>query len=263
MSVREAKPETLDCRAAREALAEDARGTLCEALRTHLDGCLDCQRFAEEARAIQSLARELGRQAPPVTSASPSRRPVAMVPTLAGVLAVALLFGAALIDGLGFKGHGGGADASPPRFAAVSQDAAVTPRSIPTHASRRRAQHCRPLSRPQKARQTTRTARFFGDEIGSAAQHPARSRVCGEAPRNLATKRTPADTPSDGDLFAALDRARAVWSRGPNDGSWISGVDPLGEVFDIRTSLVDLALAGRLDELIASKPVTITQTKGK
>ncbi len=51
-------------------------------------------------------------------------------------------------------------------------------KSPPTHASRRRPQHCQPLSRPQRERRTTRMARFFGDESGSsAAQHPARSRA--------------------------------------------------------------------------------------
>ncbi len=39
-------------------------------------------------------------------------------------------------------------------------------------------------SRPQRARQTTSMARFFGHVIGSAAQHPARSRTCGEAPKS-------------------------------------------------------------------------------
>ncbi len=40
-------------------------------------------------------------------------------------------------------------------------------------------------SRPQNARQTTPRARFFGDEIGSAAQHPARSRMCWGAQKTI------------------------------------------------------------------------------
>ncbi|PIE17601.1 MAG: hypothetical protein CSA65_08215 [Proteobacteria bacterium] len=55
----------------------------------------------------------------------------------------------------------------------------------PTHTSRRRPQHRRPLSRPQKTvRQTTRMAHLLGYEVGSAAQHPARSRRSGQALEN-------------------------------------------------------------------------------
>ncbi len=50
--------------------------------------------------------------------------------------------------------------------------------STPTDSSRRRARRGRPLSRPPNVRRTTRRADGFGYERGSAAQHPARSRMC-------------------------------------------------------------------------------------
>ncbi len=53
----------------------------------------------------------------------------------------------------------------------------VTFKSFPTNASRRWAPRWRPLSTPQNVRRTTRMAHVFGDAIGSAAQHPARSRM--------------------------------------------------------------------------------------
>ncbi|PIE18424.1 MAG: hypothetical protein CSA65_04730 [Proteobacteria bacterium] len=60
-------------------------------------------------------------------------------------------------------------------YLVVTFPSASSPKSPPPHSSRRRAQPGRPLSGPQNARQTTRMARLFGYEIGTAAQHPARS----------------------------------------------------------------------------------------
>lgn len=57
----------------------------------------------------------------------------------------------------------------------VSRDFFQSP---PTHFGPRQAQPCQPLSRPQNARRTSPMARFFGDDIGSTAQHPAQSRRC-------------------------------------------------------------------------------------
>ncbi|PIE18536.1 MAG: hypothetical protein CSA65_04420 [Proteobacteria bacterium] len=86
----------------------------------------------------------------------------------------------------------GGELALLPRLTLSGIDGVLRPKSTPTPSSRRRAQHCRPLSTPQRARQTTRLARFFGYESGAAAQHAARSRVCGRAPK-LAGKRIELD----------------------------------------------------------------------
>ncbi len=44
---------------------------------------------------------------------------------------------------------------------------ALLAESTPKNTSRRRAQHCRPLSIPQKARRTARMARFFGYDRSS------------------------------------------------------------------------------------------------
>ncbi len=63
---------------------------------------------------------------------------------------------------------------------------AALSQSPPPHASHRRAQRCPPRSMPQNVRRP-RMAHGFGDDIGSAAQRPARSRRGGEAAEDVAS----------------------------------------------------------------------------